>query len=273
MQKSASFLNRISILGIPMLAALFSLYPLTSIAQAEVGTDDDAILEEVVITGSRIRRQDEVSSSPVQTLTEEDLRVDGSLSIGETLQQLPSVGPSLNSNGSAGTSHGSSSLNLRNLEPNRNLILVNGHRWVNGAGTRGFRDFVDLNTIPQAMIERVEVLQDGATAIYGADAISGVVNMHTYKDFEGGRAKVYYGTSSEWDRDSIGVDLLLGKTFGSSNWTLAATFVDEDPVYSQDRKLTAVPLNGLSAGTPEGLFRESGLSGVVGFPVPSAGRR
>ena len=119
---------------------------------------------------------------------------------------MPSVGSSLNSNGSAGTSHGSSSLNLRNLGANRSLVLVNGHRWVNGAGTRGFRDFVDLNTIPQAMIERVEVLQDGATAIYGADAIAGVVNLHTYKDFEGLRAKAYLGTSSESDRDTTNVD-------------------------------------------------------------------
>ena len=271
MIKLASFLNHFSLLGVPMLAVLFTVYPVTSIAQEGTDTVDDNVLEEVVIIGSRIRRQDEVSSSPVQTLSEEDLRIDGSLSIGETLQQLPSVGPSLNSNGSAGTSHGSRSLNLRNLDPNRNLVLVNGHRWVNGAGTRGFRDFVDLNTIPQAMIERVEVLQDGATAIYGADAISGVVNMHTYQNFEGGRAKAYYGVSSEGDRDSVGIDVLLGKTFGRSNWTLAASYVEEDPIYTQDRKISALPLNGLSAGTPEGLFRETGLAAVVGFPVPSAG--
>lgn len=271
MIKLASFIKRISILGIPMLTVLFSVNPVTSMAQDGADSDDDKILEEVVTVGSRIRRQDEVSSSPIQTLSEEDLRVDGSLSIGETLQQLPSMGPSLNSNGSAGTSHGSRSLNLRNLDPNRNLVMVNGHRWVNGAGTRGFRDFVDLNTVPQAMIERVEILQDGATAIYGADAISGVINLHTYKDYEGGRAKAYYGISSEGDRNTLGIDVLLGKTFGSSNWTLAASYVDEEAIYAQDRKLTAVPLNGLAAGTPEGLFREAGLSEVVGFPVPSAG--
>jgi len=271
MNKLASYLSRISLLGVPMLAVLFTVSPAISTAQDAKDADDDGVLEEVVVVGSRIRRQDEISSSPVQTLSENDLRIDGSLSIGETLQQLPSMGPSLNSNGSAGTSHGSRSLNLRNLEPNRNLVLVNGHRWVNGAGTRGFRDFVDLNTIPQAMIERVEILQDGATAIYGADAISGVINMHTYQNYEGGRAKAYYGISSEGDRNSFGIDVLLGKTFGTSNWTLAASYVDEDAIYSQDRKLTAVPLNGLAAGTPEGLFRESGLSAVVGFPVGSAG--
>ncbi len=256
------------------LAALLLCLPALALAQNASGdqqTAEENILEEVYVTGSRIKRQDENSSSPVQTLSEDDLRVDGSLSLGETLQTLPSVGSSLNSNGSAGTSHGTSSLNLRNLGANRSLVLVNGHRWVNGAGTRGFRDFVDLNTIPQAMIERIEVLQDGATAIYGADAIAGVVNMHTYQNFEGGRVKAYYGSSSEGDRDTLGLDVLLGKTFGRSNWMLAISHVDEDPIYTQDRKLTAIPLNGLALGTPEGLFRESGLAGVVGFPVPSAG--
>lgn len=240
-------------------------------AQDSSDTAVEQVLEEVMVTGSRIRRQDESSASPVQTLSEEDLRIDGSLTLGETLQHLPSVGSSLNSNGSAGTSHGARSLNLRSLGANRSLVLVNGHRWVNGAGTRGFRDFVDLNTIPQVMIESVEVLQDGATAIYGADAIAGVVNMRTYQDFEGGRARAYYGVSSEGDRDTESVDLLLGKTFGSSNWMLAVSYVNEDPIYSQDREISAIPLNGLAVGTPEGLFRESGLGAVVGFPVPSLG--
>ncbi len=240
-------------------------------AQPAPAVGQEAALEEILVVGSRIKRVDEVSSSPVQTLGEADLRINGALSLGETLQTLPTVGPSLNLNGSAGTSHGTSSINLRNLGENRTLVLVNGHRWVNGAGTRGFRDFVDLNTIPQAIIERVEVLQDGATAIYGADAIAGVVNMHTYRTFEGSRVKAYYGQSGEGDRESVGADLLLGHSFGRSNWMLALSYVDKKPIYSQDRELTAIPLNGLAAGTPEGLFRESGLAGVVGFPVPSAG--
>lgn len=250
-----------------LLAAAAAFYGAPATAQ----DDEGAAIEEVVVTGSRIKRQDEVANSPVQTLDEEDLRIDGSLSIGETLQTLPSVGSSLNSNGSAGTSHGTSSLNLRNLGANRSLVLVNGHRWVNGAGTRGFRDFVDMNTIPQAMIQRVEVLQDGATAIYGSDAIAGVINLHTYKDFEGLRAKAYFGSSSEGDRDTTNFDFLIGRTFGNTNVMLAATHVDQEPIYTQDRSLTAVPLNGLTAGTPEGLFRENDLATVLSFTPPSEG--
>lgn len=252
-------------------ACVFLALLAVSLPGARAQSAADGVIEEVVVTGSRIKRQDEVSSSPVQTLNEDDLRIDGSLSIGETLQTLPSVGSSLNSNGSAGTSHGSSSVNLRNLGDNRTLVLVNGHRWVNGAGTRGFRDFVDMNTIPQAMIERVEVLQDGATAIYGADAIAGVINLHTYQDFSGARIKGYFGTSSESDRDTTNVDLLLGRDFGNTNVMLAVTYVDQEPIYTQDRALTAIPLNGLAVGTPEGLFREAGLAAVVAFPVPTAG--
>ncbi len=250
---------------------LGTLFVTSAAMPAHAQTDGSAAIEEVVVTGSRIKRQDEVSNSPVQSLSEDDLRIDGSLSIGETLQSLPSVGSSLNSNGSAGTSHGSSSINLRNIGENRSLVLVNGHRWVNGAGTRGFRDFVDMNTIPQAMIQRVEVLQDGATAIYGADAIAGVINLHTYKDFDGFRVKAYYGSSSEGDRNTTNIDLLYGADFGNTNVMLAVTHVDQDPIYTQDRELTAIPLNGLAVGTPEGLFREAGLPPVLGFTPPTAG--
>lgn len=267
--RSANPCRRLTLPSAIMFAVGGSVGLSSQLAIAQPGAAPE--VEEIRIVGSRIIRQDEVSASPVQTLSEEDLRADGSLSIGETLQNLPFVGPSLNSNGSAGTSHGSSSLNLRNLGENRSLVLVNGHRWVNGAGTRGFRDFVDLNTIPQAMIERIEVLQDGATAIYGADAIAGVVNMHTYQNFEGFRVKANYGETSEGDRETLGLDILAGRNFGDSNWTMAITYVDQQPIMTQDRALTAIPLNGLSLGTPELLFRENNLAGVVGFNVPTNG--
>ncbi|WP_232848596.1 TonB-dependent receptor [Bowmanella yangjiangensis] len=243
---------------------------LSAYAQQTAGAEADSGTEIIAITGSRIKRQGD-TPSPVQELDLDALNQTGSVSLGEVLQELPSVGASLNSNGSAGTSHGSSSMNLRNLGENRSLVLVNGHRWVNGAGTRGFRDFVDLNTIPQAIVKRVEVLQDGATAIYGADAIAGVVNIYTHNDFVGTSAKAYYGQSSEGDRETVNLDLLFGRDIGDSNLMVAASYSDQKPIYTQDRDITAVPLNGLSAGTPEGLFRESNLSSVLDFSIPSAG--
>lgn len=230
----------------------------------------DKEVEVISITGSRIKRQSE-TPSPVQDLDFEALNKTGSMSLGEVLQELPSVGSSLNGNGSAGTSHGASSINLRNLGANRSLVLVNGHRWVNGAGTRGFRDFVDMNTIPQAIVNRVEILQDGATAIYGADAIAGVVNIYTHSDYVGTNIKTYYGQSSEGDRETANIDFLWGKDLGDSNLMFAASYTDQKPVYTQDRDLTAIPLNGLTSATPEGLFRESSLQDTLDFDVPSGG--
>src|SRR5690606_29941109 len=122
----------------------------------------------------------------------------------DLLQRLPSAGVSLNSNGTQGTSYGASSINLRYLggaegSGNRVLVLVDGQRWVDGVGQRGFRDFVDLNTIPLGMIDGIEVLKDGASAIYGADAIAGVVNIQTIRDFDGVKINTRAGITSEGD--------------------------------------------------------------------------
>jgi iron complex outermembrane receptor protein len=232
---------------------------------AQEDTEVKEEVEYISVTGSRINRTRE-TPSPVQDLDFEALNKTGAMSLGEVLQELPSVGSSLNGNGSGGTSHGSSSLNLRNLGANRSLVLVNGQRWVNGAGTRGFRDFVDMNTIPQAIVNRVEVLQDGATAIYGADAIAGVVNIYTHSDYVGTSIKAYYGQASEGDRETSNIDFLWGKDIGESNLMFAASFSDQKPIYTQDRELTAVPLNGLTGYTPEGFFREDDLATLgLGF--------
>ncbi|WP_339725738.1 TonB-dependent receptor [uncultured Paraglaciecola sp.] len=252
------------------LAVISSCYVSASQAQQVDTQQVQENTEVIAITGSRIKRQSE-TPSPVQAFDFEDLNQNGVISLGDVLQELPSVGSSLNGNGSAGTSHGASSINLRNLGDNRSLVLVNGHRWVNGAGTRGFRDFVDMNTIPQAIVKRVEILQDGATAIYGADAIAGVVNIYTHSDFVGASIKAYYGESSEGDKETANIDFLWGKDVGDSNFMLAASYSDQKPIYTQDRDLTAVPLNGLSTGTPEGLFRESSLDSVIDFTIPSGG--
>jgi iron complex outermembrane receptor protein len=260
-----------TLISLSITFACCGMTPLVLAQQSEIGNKQTADqLEVIAITGSRIKRQGD-TPSPVQELNLEALNQTGAVSLGDVLQELPTVGASLNGNGSGGTSHGTSSLNLRNLGNNRSLVLVNGQRWVNGAGTRGFRDFVDLNTIPQVIVNRVEVLQDGATAIYGADAIAGVVNIYTHSDYVGASAKAYYGQSSEGDRDTVNIDVLMGRDFGESNLMFAASFTDQNAIYTQDRDITAVPLNGLSTGTPEGLFRESSLNSVLAFTIPSGG--
>ncbi|TNE60926.1 MAG: TonB-dependent receptor [Alphaproteobacteria bacterium] len=254
--------HRYSGLGVLMLGSFLGTtgYSLPALAQ-EAATEDVAI-EEVAIVGTRIKRKDEVANSPIFTLSEDDLIATGLVSTGEMLQELPGVGFSLNSNGSGGVSHGTSSLNLRNLGANRALILVNGHRWVAGSGTRGFRDFVDLNTIPQSIIGRVEVLKDGATAIYGADAIAGVVNIHTRK-MDGIEVNGYGGITSRGDGETMSFDATWGKTFDKGSVMVSAMFTDQKEIYTEDRELTAVPLNGLSTTSPYGRYSGSPLGGRI----------
>jgi iron complex outermembrane recepter protein len=242
-----------------------------AIAQQEEAPAIESKMEVISVTGSRIGRRGETEGSPIQTINKDDMEVQGAVSLGAVLQEMPSVGGSLNDNGSAGTSHGTASINLRNMGENRSLILVNGNRWVNGAGSRGFRDFVDLNTIPYAIISNVEVLQDGATAIYGADAIAGVVNIQTVKDFAGAKLNAYYGQTSKSDRETVNFDALVGHDIGEHNLMFAASFAKQKPIMTQDRALTAVPLNGITLGSTEGLFTEQGLQGVMGFPIPKEG--
>jgi len=182
---------------------------------AQEGASDES-LAEVTVTGSRIARTDASAVGPVMTLSLEDIEAAAPLSVGELLQELPGAGVSLNSNGTQGTSFGVSAVNLRYLgssegSGNRVLVLVDGHRWVNAAGGRGFRDFVDLNTIPLGMVETIEVLKDGASAIYGADAIAGVVNIRTRKEIEGIETRLSYGETSESD----GASLSASKSYGT----------------------------------------------------------
>ncbi len=233
-------------------------------AVADAAASETKTLETVSVTGSRIRRKDETAASPVFTMERNEIESTGVVSVGELLQELPSVGSSFNSTGSAGTSHGSSSLNLRNLGANRSLVLVNGRRWVNGAGTRGFRDFVDLNTIPLAAVERVEVLLDGATAIYGADAIAGVINIITYTTFDGIKLSSYVGQTDKGDGFTHNEDFLWGKTGDWGSALVSATVASNREILAGDRGFSNAPLQGLTRNTPNGRFKNGTAVGSFG---------
>ncbi len=233
--------------------------------------------EEVVVTGSRIARRDALSVGPLQTLTQEDIKNSAPSSVGQLLQDLPATGVSLNSNGTQGTAFGISSVNLRYLgsaegSGNRTLVLVDGHRWVNGTGGRGFRDFVDLNTIPLGLVDRVEVLKDGASSIYGADAIAGVVNIVLKKTVEGVEAKAQAGITSENDgRELIG-DLTFGHKWGRVGAMLSFEAVDMRPILTKDRDITVRAYAPVTAApnSPRGLYLLPGVSTSNLTRIPGA---
>ncbi len=237
---------------------------------------DDGSVQEVVVTGSRIQRSDTSSVGPLQTLTSEDIVAAAPTSVGDLLQALPSVGMSLNSNGTQGTSFGVSSINLRYLgsaegSGNRTLVLVDGHRWVNAVGGRGFRDFVDLNTIPLGIIDRIEVLKDGASAIYGADAIAGVVNIHTKQRLDGFEAAARYGLTDRGDNENVSGFVNWGMQGERASALLSLSYNDTKPLLTMDRALTARAIVPLTAPptSPRGLYVLPGLSNNAFFGTPA----
>ena len=212
-------------------------------AQEAASTTSAEQIGEVVVTGSRIQRRDATAVGPLTTVTSEDLALAAPTSVGDILQALPAVGVSLNSNGSQGTSFGVSAINLRYLgsaegSGNRTLVLVDGHRFVNAVGGRGFRDFVDLNTIPLGMVDRVEVLKDGASAIYGVDAIAGVVNIQTKRRLEGFEADVRLGVSDEGDADNYSGFVNWGARADRLSTILSASYSKTKPIFTTSRTLT-----------------------------------
>ncbi|MDE2134925.1 MAG: TonB-dependent receptor [Alphaproteobacteria bacterium] len=256
-------------------AAVSALSSATDYAQAQ--DQGGAAVEMVVVTGSKIARKDADSVGPLMTLTGEDIKNTGSMSIGEILQKLPDAGVSYNSNGTQGTSFGTSSINLRYLansdgDADRTLVLVDGHRWVDAVGSRGIRDFVDLNTMPIGMIGSVEILQDGASAIYGSDAIAGVVNIHTVQKLDGLSLNAKVGTSSRGDGNEYSGFANWGMSLPHGSIFLSASYVDDQPVLSSSRALTQVSLfngpNNLSSApySPSGLYILPGVLGSAGHP-------
>jgi iron complex outermembrane recepter protein len=157
--------------------------------------------QRIEVTGSRIKRVDAETASPVQVLSREEIEKTGKQSIDEVLRGLTADGSgSISSSFSAGFATGSSAVSLRGLGVNSTLVLVNGRRVTTyGLADDGFRTFVDLNSIPLEVVDRIEVLKDGASAIYGADAVGGVINVILRKNYTGASIGASFGQTGKSD--------------------------------------------------------------------------
>ena len=187
-----------------------SLLVITSFSLGVIAQEDESDVEEVVVTGSKIKSADLYSFAPVTEVTAEDIAISGKASIGEILAELPSQGSGLSRTFNNG-GEGSVRIDMRNLGSGRTLILVDGKRWVNSG--RGANSSVDLNSIPTALVERVEILRDGASAVYGSDAIAGVVNIITKDTFSGGSASFQTGEYVDGGAETE----VFNYSFGASN--------------------------------------------------------
>ena len=212
-----------------------------AVAQDQDDTsEDDEALEQLFITGSRIARSALTAPTPLVVLDSADISIGGEINISEFINQLPAAGvPDISRTNSNffNNASGLATIDLRSLGIERTLILVNGRRFVGGVpGTPA----VDLNAIPTEMIERAEVITGGASAVYGSDAVSGVVNFILKDDFEGFQASARFGVSDEGDNEETDVSLMAGGNFadGKGNAIAFIGYTNQKAVFSRDRERT-----------------------------------
>ncbi|WP_243048028.1 TonB-dependent receptor [Dyella sp. RRB7] len=206
-------------------------------------------LTAVTVTGSLIRRVDAETASPVVTLDRSAITNNGSPTLGNVLQQLPSIAGNAtntqnNSNGGGVASptleggDGAARVSLRGLGTSRTLVLVDGQRLANA----------DLNMIPQNMIERVDVLAEGASTVYGSDAIGGVVNFILRKDYTGAELTANDGISSHGDGQRHGAQFTVGASGDQGNIVAGIDYNKQDPVLATRRSFSAYQLSLYSSG-------------------------
>ncbi|MFT4250925.1 MAG: TonB-dependent receptor plug domain-containing protein, partial [Caulobacter sp.] len=179
------------------------------VASPAFAQEEPAAVEEIVVTGSRIARPDLTSSSPVATVGEKELQQSGVVNTENLLNTLPQAVPGITSTVNNG-SNGTATVNLRGLGAARTLVLVDGKRQTPTTQT----GTVDINLIPPALIKRIEVVSGGGSAVYGSDAISGVVNFILKNDFEGMETSVGYQNTDDGDAPIYSASTTFGANFG-----------------------------------------------------------
>jgi outer membrane receptor protein involved in Fe transport len=231
-------------LGVALLAVLT-----TQAARAQDETDDSLALEEVIVTGTRIPRRDYASPSPVSTLDQLTIEFSGQPTLEEALNQMPQVQPDFGRT-SNNPGDGTARINLRGLGAERTLVMLNGRRLSpSGAGSA-----VDVNTLPQALIERVEIITGGASTVYGSDAVAGVVNFLTVQDFEGVSLETSYYLTEEGDSDTWDINGAWGTNFAGErgNVTVFLAYLDREPTFGADRAVSSEVLFDVGTGLVPG---------------------
>jgi len=247
-------------------------------ALPQIALAEEAQIEEVVVTGSRIRRADYVANAPVATLGADQIELTATVNTEQLLNTMPQMVPGFDRT-SNNPGNGTATVDLRGLGSNRTLVLINGTRAV--PTTQG--GSVDINNIPTALIERVEVLTGGASAVYGSDAVAGVVNFVLKDDFEGVAFNVMTEQTEEGDAELTSIDLTIGGNIadGRGNVVINAQYTDREDLFQGDRSFAnfaqfddtdangnPILINGGSSGVPgTSIF----AGGLLGFSPDSAG--
>lgn len=224
-----------------------------------IAAEESASYERIAVTGSRIQRKDMETASPVTVIDAASIKAEGFTSVDQMLQaQTSMAGAAIGSSTNNGAD-GIAQVDLRGMGSERTLVLLNGRRMVNSGS--GADSAVDLNSIPVAMIARVEILKDGASAVYGSDAIAGVVNIITKKDFEGFQIDLNGGATDKGDGENGDISALYGFNTDKGNYTIGAAYSDRRGVIQSDRDWTDP---GASSFVPNG--------GIIGNVLDANGQ-
>lgn len=233
--------------------------------------EQTAQVSDIVVTGSRITRQDYQSASPIVTVSQEDFQATGAVTIDALVNDLPQFVPSVNQTSNNPSNGGQANVNLRGLGTNRTLVLVNGRRLIspNSGGA------VDLNVLPTALIRNVEVISGGASAAYGSDAVAGVANFILDTRFEGVRMDAQYGITDRSDGDTESYSIALGSRFADDRGhaVFSVGRATRGLIFNADREFSSV--SGASGASPLGntVFdstnapNQAFVNGVFGTPT------
>ena len=232
-----------SLFGKSLLAATIALAAQPLSAQETSDASEEKV-EKILVTGSLIRKGSFDTTTPVKTVDASDIEGVGAVNLGDLLGRLPSIVGDTTS-ASSNISEQDSGLNtvaLRNLGSSRTLVLVNGQRYVSGMSV-GSGYGVDLNSIPTAMIQRIDVLTGGQSAAYGSDAVAGVVNIILKKNFDGAIFDVQTGVSGEGDKETVDIEFSIGRNFDSGNVWASLGYSDDEGLMATDRDFSRVHKN------------------------------
>ncbi|MCL1049866.1 TonB-dependent receptor [Shewanella abyssi] len=211
----------------PLFVAIMSGFLAQNAVAEEIRVDDganDGEYERIVVTGSRLARAGADTTAPVTVVTAEELAITGSMNLNEMLATLPQFqGIEASTNAYNPANAGLSTVELRDLGAIRTLVLLDGHRPTQTLNSSNLL-VTDLNNIPATLVDRVEILTGGASAVYGSDAVAGVVNIILKKDYEGVELNVYGSTTEQGDGEQTGVTLTTGLSFDDSKGNVVASF-------------------------------------------------
>lgn len=204
-------------------SALAGLALASSTAFAQDSGEEESAIETVQVTGSRLNRLDIEGANPVTVLDRTDIQRTGITDLGELIQDLPMMSGSPISSQRNNGGSGQVAADIRGLGTNRTLVLINGNR------TPAL--FNDFSLIPVVMVERIEILKDGASAIYGADAVAGVVNIITRRDFQGAEVMAQMGESFDHGGTAYQVNFITGGNSDRGNFVVGVEYSQQDEVY------------------------------------------